>query len=416
MSHEFGAELRRRRVHAEVSLSELAKRLNFSKGYLSKIETGRQSPTEQLARLADAALGADGDLAALVGQAEHNGHNVYSPDHAEAVHASRREVLAFGSALFLPLGISDGDAETAGEDPQTRLYYRDQFEQLRRRGQQSAPGLVLRTVGVEYCTLLELAAAAQDPPTRAAFEILAARYAEFAGWMAQEAGDNQAALAWTRQSANLATGAGDTALAAYTLVREAELAMYAHDALRTISLAQQAQAQRGADKRVRALAAHREAQGHAMLNNGNDCQSALDRAQTLLATGTGDGPGGSPLGSTSVADLNLAVSGWCTYDLGRPRQAAEQLERALSQTAPTARRARAMYGARLALAYEATSDLDRMCEVAAQVIDIAQPIGSSTARTELRRLTRAMARRHNYRPAKQLHVEITAALFGFPVS
>ncbi len=44
MNHEFGAELRRRRVHAEISLNEMARRLNFSKGYLSKIENGRQPP------------------------------------------------------------------------------------------------------------------------------------------------------------------------------------------------------------------------------------------------------------------------------------------------------------------------------------------------------------------------------------
>lgn len=414
MNHEFGAELRRRRVHAEISLNEMARRLNFSKGYLSKIENGRQPPTEQLARLADAELGANGELAALVQRAGPDPPNGDSP--VDFAHPNRREVLAFGSSLFLPLGINEADAETAAEDPQTRLYYRDQFDQLRKRGQQSAPGLVLRTIAVEYCTLVELAEAAPYPSSRASFEILAARYAEYAGWMAQEAGDNQSSMAWTRQSAKLAESAGDQALAAYALVREAELAMYARDAARTISLAQQAQQHPGADPRVLALAAHREAQGHAMLNNSRDCRAALDRAETLLANGVPDGPGGSPLGSTTVADLNLAVSGWCTFDLGRPKQAAELLERALARTAPTARRARAMFGARLALAYEATSDLDRMCEVASQVIAIAQPIGSATARTELRRLTRAMARRHNYRPAKELHVEITAALFGFPVS
>ncbi len=309
-------------------------------------------------RLADAELGANGELAALVQRAGPDPPNGDSP--VDFAHPNRREVLAFGSSLFLPLGINEADAETAAEDPQTRLYYRDQFDQLRKRGQQSAPGLVLRTIAVEYCTLVELAEAAPYPSSRASFEILAARYAEYAGWMAQEAGDNQSSMAWTRQSAKLAESAGDQALAAYALVREAELAMYARDAARTISLAQQAQQHPGADPRVLALAAHREAQGHAMLNNSRDCRAALDRAETLLANGVPDGPGGSPLGSTTVADLNLAVSGWCTFDLGRPKQAAELLERALARTAPTARRARAMFGARLALAYEATSDLDRM--------------------------------------------------------
>ena len=40
----FGAELRRRRVAAGLSLAQLAARIHYSKGYLSKIETGHKPP------------------------------------------------------------------------------------------------------------------------------------------------------------------------------------------------------------------------------------------------------------------------------------------------------------------------------------------------------------------------------------
>ncbi|MFJ5992977.1 helix-turn-helix domain-containing protein [Lentzea sp. NPDC092896] len=59
---DFGAELRRRRVEAGMSLSQLANVVHYSKGYLSKVENGRLPPTATLARLTDGFLGAGGAL------------------------------------------------------------------------------------------------------------------------------------------------------------------------------------------------------------------------------------------------------------------------------------------------------------------------------------------------------------------
>jgi transcriptional regulator with XRE-family HTH domain len=62
----FGAELRRRRMEASLSLAQLATRVHYSKGYLSQIENGHRQPTSSLARLCDSMLGAGGVLSALV--------------------------------------------------------------------------------------------------------------------------------------------------------------------------------------------------------------------------------------------------------------------------------------------------------------------------------------------------------------
>ncbi|NKE56306.1 helix-turn-helix domain-containing protein [Lentzea sp. PSKA42] len=62
---EFGAELRRRRVEAGVSLGRMANVVHYSKGYLSKVENGRLPPTATLARLTDGFLNAGGALVAL---------------------------------------------------------------------------------------------------------------------------------------------------------------------------------------------------------------------------------------------------------------------------------------------------------------------------------------------------------------
>ncbi|MBV9315797.1 MAG: helix-turn-helix domain-containing protein [Pseudonocardia sp.] len=69
-----GAELRRLRTERGLSLAALSRQLHYSKGYLSKIETGDKLMTPEVARAADDALGTGGALAALlVAPADTNG-------------------------------------------------------------------------------------------------------------------------------------------------------------------------------------------------------------------------------------------------------------------------------------------------------------------------------------------------------
>jgi transcriptional regulator with XRE-family HTH domain len=62
----FGSELRRLRHDAGVSLSELARRVHYSKSHLSKVENGRARPNNALATLCDREFGTGGALAALM--------------------------------------------------------------------------------------------------------------------------------------------------------------------------------------------------------------------------------------------------------------------------------------------------------------------------------------------------------------
>ncbi|MFJ9820751.1 helix-turn-helix domain-containing protein [Streptomyces sp. NPDC101151] len=61
----FGAELRRLRTAAGMSLADLARKLDTNKGYLSRLERGLQQPSEPFARACDTALGAGGALLEL---------------------------------------------------------------------------------------------------------------------------------------------------------------------------------------------------------------------------------------------------------------------------------------------------------------------------------------------------------------
>ncbi|MEU6775056.1 helix-turn-helix domain-containing protein [Streptomyces sp. NPDC046759] len=62
----FPAQLRRRRQQRGLSLADLARQTHYSKGYLSKIETGAKRATVDVARRCDQILGANGELLRLV--------------------------------------------------------------------------------------------------------------------------------------------------------------------------------------------------------------------------------------------------------------------------------------------------------------------------------------------------------------
>jgi tetratricopeptide (TPR) repeat protein/transcriptional regulator with XRE-family HTH domain len=66
----FGAELRRLRKSAGLSLAGLSDRIHYSKGYLSKVENGRARPNPALAGRCDDALRTGGALASLMAALE----------------------------------------------------------------------------------------------------------------------------------------------------------------------------------------------------------------------------------------------------------------------------------------------------------------------------------------------------------
>ncbi len=65
-THSFPTALRRLRQARGLSLTDLARQTHYSKGYLSKIETGTKPATADVARICDRVLGAEGQLLALV--------------------------------------------------------------------------------------------------------------------------------------------------------------------------------------------------------------------------------------------------------------------------------------------------------------------------------------------------------------
>ena len=312
-SGRFGAELRKRREAAGLSLVGLSERVHYSKGHLSKIENGLKAPTAQLARLCDSAVGAGGELVRLAVEAPPARSLDVTPGDAVAFRPRHGDDLPGAESL---------DPFVAGGDTATLvLLFRDRLESARKLAQlvgasKVLPGLIADTRAVRRI------AAAAEPGAQPDLWLLAARFAEFTGWMTQETGDDVASMQWTGVAVRMAGLGGDPTMASYAMVRRADVTLYAADALATIDWGRRAQADERVPARIRGLAAQREAQGHALAGDRGACERALDRSAALLAEAA-ETAGEPVLGTTTAPDLHSLVVGWWVFNRYSRRLAEE---------------------------------------------------------------------------------------------
>lgn len=405
----FGSRLRQARTAAGLTLERLASIVHYSKGQLSKVETGHKRPSQELARLCDAALGAGGELVALV-------PTTGMPDTSfrRGAPTGRRHILTAGTASVLAaasLGAPHASAAAQHDRDDTLLEVsRCLFDQFRRLGQTAPPGAVLPALA-EQTRGLRLLALRAGPQTRQHLLALGARYAEFAGWMAQEAGDDQGALGWTDHAVELSVASGDDTLASYARVRRALVAYYRGDAAETVALTESVRDTR-LPSRILGLAAQQQAEGHALAGDYAGCMRELDRARDLLAQDDGD-PRHPVLGPSPqhLSDPVAMMTGWCLLDLGRPREAAEAFDREMAGLSRTAQRNRARYGTRHALAYALAGEIEQACGLTADVLGAVHTVSSATVALDVRRLSRVLGR-HPRNPA----VKDVAPLLAFALS
>ncbi|GHH69681.1 hypothetical protein GCM10018793_02480 [Streptomyces sulfonofaciens] len=386
-----------------MTLQDLAYAVHYSKGYLCKIERGDKRPPTALARRCDALFVAEGTLRRLA-EAERKDDETVGDEPTMA----RRDVIATGVGSLVGIGMIGGGNHGDGAALPALAVFRDQLQQMRLLGQSTDPAMLLPVLSAQTSTVMNCATRAAGS-TRDGLLTLAARFAEYTGWMAQEAGDDAEALRWTADAVGLAQAGGDEHLAGYALVRRALVAFYGGAATETISLAQQAQS--GAlPPRIRGLAAQREAQGHALAGQEKACLHGLDRARELLRRAQETAADAPVLGTTHLADPASMVTGWCLYDLGRPREAAEILDQECRRITPHALRTRARYGFRSALAHASAGEIERSCELARELLPCADLVPSATVRADVRRLERELSRFRTHRTVRDLQPALLRTL------
>ncbi|MEC3982768.1 helix-turn-helix domain-containing protein [Amycolatopsis sp. H20-H5] len=179
---DFGVELARLRARRGWTVRELARRASVSEGQICNLESGRRNPTSVAAAACDAAFGAGGVLIKLA-------------------ETARRSAPA-GSPVEV-------DSLVAG--------YGRVLEELKDIGRSVGPRFVdasLRSIA----RILTDTASHTEATRRDEIWLLASRFAEYTGWMAQEAGNSAEALRWTDLAVSWGANGDDETMAAYALV------------------------------------------------------------------------------------------------------------------------------------------------------------------------------------------------------
>ncbi|MFD9700712.1 helix-turn-helix domain-containing protein [Lentzea sp. NPDC059081] len=360
----FAQEVRRLRNERGLSLNQMTTRVSYSKGHLSKIETGVAQPNPEMAKVLDEALGAGGRL----------------------------------------IELADAPARPIPSDDTSLVAYGTIFDGHRTLGHRHSPELVLAGLRPQVEALSDLARSATDPALGRGLWLLAAKFAEYAGWMEQERGDDASAAELTRRAVLYAAKGGDRELEAWALVRQAEFALYKGDARATVAYSRLAGKSRSIA--VQAGAAQREAQGYALAGDELRCEEALDRAAELRRE-----VDESPYGSTSLEDQVAITRAWAFHDLGRHAEAAEILDVQLPLIAPTALRARTRFGLRRALAHAEAGEVDHACDLVADLLDNIRQVQSATVHIDLTAFSKLLSR---LRPAagREVAAEIREILFA----
>lgn len=227
----------------------------------------------------------------------------------------------------------------------------------------------------------EIAPALLDPPhgiPAADLFAAAASFAEIAGWMAHDSGQNERAQAHFGQSYHLATAARNPALTANISASLAHLALQlgqADDALRIATAglhrAKQADGARHLIARLCAMRARALAtQGHAA-----ESRRSLDAAHTAISPNNGSSAAGwiAEFDRASLA----AESALCLYTLGRLAEAEAEARTVIALRVGDRVRSRALGQLTLARILHAAGRIDEAATIATDVCQIATALNSA---------------------------------------
>lgn len=354
-------------------MRELARRANVSEGQICNLESGLRNPTPAVAAACDAALGTGGEL-------------------VERAEAGRR-----GARVE---GVVEAGPVVAG--------YERVLRELKDIGRSTGPRFV--TASMKSITrILTDAAPHAVGEQRAEIWLLASRFAEYTGWMAQEAGNPAEALRWTSLAVRWGAHGGDETVAAYALVRKAFIAQHRGDTDAAIGFADQAAGHPAANPVIRAHAARRAAQGHARRGDAGACREALERFRSHAAEVIGDP---SPHWGPRIENGNpRLLEASCMLSLRRFESAADLFtaERRHRPAVPADSNSQARFAVRQATALAAVGRLDDACQLVEATLSVIKRIDSATVRAELGRFVE-QARPQRASPGQLALIDASAAL------
>ena len=426
---EFAGRLQRARLSQGMTVRGLARRTGYSPAQISKVENGKARASAAFARLCDAALGMDGELLKAVAREEGNAGEPVPSERYQGWHLS---LTLGGNSELHPLGDRQGPPLMRFAPPAVEQQVekhsldamRTLHETTRALGRTTSPGVVLPLAVTQAHMLRTLTREARGEDRRRLLA-LGVRVFEHAGWMAQEAGDDSAALWWTDDAVRIASELGDLDMPRYALIRRALVMYYQRRPTRTAELAGRVADDRSASPALRWMAGQRVAQGFALAGDYAASMRALERAERWQASadfvapgagGPGPGtthlcpPGAVALGPAFAPGSTTLITGWCLYDAGLPARAVEELRGGLARIPDDGHRARARFTARLALALAANRELEEAAVHLDAVLGHVRRVESATIRADLIDLNRTLGRWPRDKAARELRLRLAEVI------
>jgi tetratricopeptide (TPR) repeat protein/DNA-binding XRE family transcriptional regulator len=387
----LAAEIKRRRLDAKLSQPELARRIGYTRQYVSLAERqGHNLPSPEVVRAIDEELGAGGQLLALREQA-----------HRERQARRKRPKATAGSLTPMtntePVGtdplseVSLLSGLASSDIPDLLSHLREQWHLLVKTDNLFGPRFALSSVHEHLRLVMSIARSARGLVRREVVK-LAAQYAESAAWLHEDAGETPLAERWTDRAMEWSHEADDRLMLAWTLFRRSQQATTNRDPARAIGMAHAARREGAALPRpMRAAIAQQEAHGYALDGDARAAQRTLDEAHKwAVSDTTGEARDGHGSFCTS-SYLELQRAG-CWLTLGQPRKAVELYDRVLPTLPAVYRRDRGIALGRFAMASAAVGEPERAAHLAGEALDIARGSGSARTENELRIVANTLTR------------------------
>jgi transcriptional regulator with XRE-family HTH domain len=373
----LGAELRALRTAHDLTLQALSARIAYSSQHISEVERGRATATEAFVQACDAELGADGALVRLLPAVI-----LECARHRSSRSAARRGADMNGDREDDGRGLAAAPAAAHEVDPALP----DHWERLlailgahdAARGPREALGVARRELRV----IAEHREVARGK-LRVTLMGVEARWAVFAGWLCEDAGDRRGRAALVERALCLARESDHPDLVAWARARQAEWS----EALRAARLAEAGLRTPRAGAHTRALCAVRAAHAHAQIGDAEAVERMLVEAHKFAAQ---DSP--APPLAASLAVAEHVVRRWearCWAAL-EPVTGVALYDEVLRAWPRGWRRDGGLYVARLARACADAGEPERARAEGRKALAVARATNSSVAVRELTRLTTAL--------------------------
>lgn len=243
----------------------------------------------------------------------------------------------------------------------------------------------LRSLAAQHFTLIESYLDGSRGSDFRRIAYIAGRHAEFSGWLAQDSGDDAAAMRWTDAALEAARLAGDREFEAYALMRKSNIASDQRSGTLAIALADASwHAARDMPGPLQALALRQRAHALAVTRDAPAALRALDDAHQQITSTTGEP---STLTAYCTPAYLHMESAACMVGLGQAADAIPILEAGLGSWAPQYRRDLGLCLARLALAYAHTREAAVAASITAQAARIASATQSHRTTQVIREVT-----------------------------